>query len=814
MTARLRRPVNFRHDMKSKIFSTVFSLGLSIIPFATPAQEPARSIHESMLDAHRNDAPVVLEKHSDILPLQSRVTGLSHQVYGYLPYWSSYAALDYSLLSTIAFFSIEIDGNGNITNRHGWPNVDLINRAHSHGVRLDLVATLFDDNAIHNVIANSAARDRFINNAIAEVKRGADGLNIDFEFSPSADRDLWTAFMNELSQRLKAELPNAQLSMAVPAVNWSDRYDRNALARICDLLFIMGYDYYWSGSPNAGPVAPLTGGAYNVTNSVNDYLTATFNNRGKLVLGCAYFGLDWPTASEQPLAATTSTATARFYSAAEAMAAQYGKLFYAPGQVPWFKYQNPGWRQCFYDDAASLSQKYNLAKQKSLAGVGMWALGYDEGRTELWQALRTAFASGGAVPPPAPVDFWITARDGNSAHVNVDSTATAASYLFYHSLDGVNFDSGTFSASPNFVATNLTPRVVHYYRVRAVNAAGQSEPTEVLGVVTGNPKGILVVNGFDRTSGTTNTRDFIRQHGSAILAAGRGFDSCNNEALIHGRLTMPDYYVVDWIAGEEGSSTSSFDPAEQTLLREYLQGFHRLLVSGSEIGYDLVAQGNQADRDFYRDVLHAEYVADDAGAYHATGVLNSGFDNLRVAFDDGTHGGYDVDFPDGIRPAGNAKLAMAYDGVDPAQRGGAAIYWADPNVNGPQVIYLAFPFEMIYDSAERNAFMNRALQYLSIIDNVVATTDRSRPERMLLYPNYPNPFNPTTTLSYHLAYAGHAQATLFNLLGQPMRPLFDESQTAGEHRRLVDLRDLPSGIYFLRLQHGREVLQQKWMLQK
>lgn len=378
----------------------IFFLVIKIFAIPVHAQEPPRPIHEIMLEAHRHEAPVVLQKVEAVIALQPRGARLSHQVYGYLPYWSSYASLDYSLLTTIAYFSIEIDGNGNITNRHGWPNADLINRAHSRGVRLDLVATLFDDNAIHNVIANSVARDRFINNAIAEVKRGADGLNIDFEFSPPADRDLWTAFMNELALRLRAELPNAQLSMAVPAVNWSNRYDRNALARICDLLFIMGYNYYWSGSANAGPVSPLTGGTYNVTNTVNDYLTATVGNRGKLVLGCAYYGLDWPTVSDQPLASTTGKSTARFYATGEALAAQYGKLWYASGQVPWFKYQSNGWRQCYYDDSTSLSRKYALAKQKSLAGVGMWALGYDEGRTELWQALRSAFAIPTSVAQP------------------------------------------------------------------------------------------------------------------------------------------------------------------------------------------------------------------------------------------------------------------------------------------------------------------------------------------------------------------------------------------------------------------------------
>lgn len=789
-------------------------LGLQTATLSTFAQEPPPSIHEVMLAAHRDDAPVVLQKGTSIIPLQSRVAGLSHQVYGYLPYWSSYAALDYSLLSTIAFFSMEIDGNGNITNRHGWPNADLINRAHSRGVRVDLVATLFDDNAIHNLIANSAARERFINNAIAEVKRGADGLNIDFEFSPPADRDLWTAFMNELALRLKAALPNAQLSMAVPAVNWSDRYDRNALARICDLLFIMGYNYYWNGSSNAGPVSPLTGGTYNVTNSVNDYLAATFNNRGKLILGCAYYGLEWPTTSDQPLAAARAAGSARFYAAAEMLAAQYGKLFYAPGQVPWFKYQNNGWRQCYYDDAASLGKKYDLAKQKNLAGAGMWALGYDENRTELWQALRTAFASGGAAPPPAPADFWITARDASSVKVSVDSTIAATGYLFYHSSDGVNFDNGTFSVSPNWVATNLTPGVAHYYRVRAVNAAGHSEPTEVLGAGVGKPGKILVVNGFDRLTGTVNTRDFIRQHGPAILAAGFGFDACNNDALMHQRISMHAYEMVDWIAGEEGASTASFDAAEQNLLRDYLQGARRLFISGSEIGYDLVAQGNQTDRDFYQNVLHAEYVSDDVGVYNARGMAGSKWDTLPViAFDDGSHGGYDVDFPDGIRPAANAQMLATYDGVAPASLGGAAIHWAEAN-NGAQVIYLAFPFEMIYDAGQRQLLMQRILETFGLRTGVTPSPAVIAPEHLRLYPNFPNPFNPATTLSYHLAHGGRVQATLFNLLGQPVRALFDEWQAAGEYRRFVDLRDLPSGVYWLRLRHEQETRQQKWVLQK
>ncbi|GIS55078.1 hypothetical protein Ct9H90mP29_21200 [bacterium] len=55
----------------------------------------------------------------------------------------------------------------------------------------------------------------------------------------------------------------------------------------------------------------------------------------------------------------------------------------------------------------------------------------------------------------------------------------------------------------------------------------------MLGVVpSSNPVDFLIVNGFDRVSGTSNTFDFIRQHGSASTAMEKKFDSASNEAKL------------------------------------------------------------------------------------------------------------------------------------------------------------------------------------------------------------------------------------------------------------------------------------------
>jgi GH18 family chitinase len=60
------------------------------------------------------------------------------------------------------------------------------------------------------------------------------------------------------------------------------------------------------------------------------------------------------------------------------------------------------WRQTYYDTAQSLGSKYALAKTHGLAGVGLWALGYDAGSSLNWQVLARAFQRPPAKAHPVP----------------------------------------------------------------------------------------------------------------------------------------------------------------------------------------------------------------------------------------------------------------------------------------------------------------------------------------------------------------------------------------------------------------------------
>ncbi|MFC1539653.1 T9SS type A sorting domain-containing protein [Candidatus Latescibacterota bacterium] len=102
--------------------------------------------------------------------------------------------------------------------------------------------------------------------------------------------------------------------------------------------------------------------------------------------------------------------------------------------------------------------------------------------------------------------------------------------------------------------------------------------------------------------------------------------------------------------------------------------------------------------------------------------------------------------------------------------------------------------------------------------NVAAHTDGSGMEAFdALYENYPNPFNPTTTIKYSLKENKHTKLVIYNSLGQVIRTLVHDVQDAGIHSVQWDGRDdnarhVSSGLYFYRLETGSFVKTQRMML--
>lgn len=388
--------------MQNKILSIIFLL-LSYRFVAGQEPDSTRiSIHqlENMLHSVAGDFRLPNVKSTAEIPSKLVAPGtrqLTKKVLGWYPYWASsfaYLLSDYNALSHIAYFSFEIDtASGGYSSVHDWNTTPLIDYAHQRGTKVLLTVTNFGSARNTEILSDTIKQKILINTLINLLKsRNGDGINFDLESVALSQRSNLVRFISLAVKMIKAELPDSEISMATPAVDWNGSWDLKSLSQLCDYLIVMGYDYYWRGSSTAGPVAPLAGETYNVTRTINNYLSNAVQPE-KLLLGVPWYGYDWPVINSSKKAKATGNAAARIFTAAEQLAETYGKLFDQVAKVPWVSYNSPStWRQLWFDDTTSLGLKYNLVNSKNLGGIGIWALTYEEGRSEMWEKINSAFS--------------------------------------------------------------------------------------------------------------------------------------------------------------------------------------------------------------------------------------------------------------------------------------------------------------------------------------------------------------------------------------------------------------------------------------
>lgn len=105
----------------------------------------------------------------------------------------------------------------------------------------------------------------------------------------------------------------------------------------------------------------------------------------------------------------------------------------------------------------------------------------------------------------------------------------------------------------------------------------------------------------------------------------------------------------------------------------------------------------------------------------------------------------------------------------------------------------------------------------TVTDPAVVTGTEAQagiPAHFALHGNYPNPFNPTTTIAFDLAEAGFTTLKVYNLLGQEVATLVEGMLPASTHQVTFDATALPSGTYLYRLASGDHTRQRMLMLVK
>ena len=348
-----------------------------------------------------------------IRPRASHRVAVSHEVYGYLPYWRMDAGtvdrLDYSTLSTIAFFAVPILRSGALDT--GAPGFDayvspaaaaVTNAAHAHGIRVVPTFQMFDSGSLPTLRAflhSRRAQDRFIAAALAlMVRRRADGANLDVEPLPDALAPAFAEFVGRFADAVHRRLPGAQVVVALGATQGDLAIA--AIGKAADRLFIMGYDYHWQGSTTPGPVAPLQNGTMTVADTVSRYAREV--PVGKLILGVPAYGYSWPIVEptsgsrvRSNLARWGGVRGVTFETALAFLADHPSIVRHTTPDGSWFRYWNAAertWREVHFEDDSSMRAKFRLAIARGLAGVGLWTLDSDA-RGLLAGSVRSTFVT-------------------------------------------------------------------------------------------------------------------------------------------------------------------------------------------------------------------------------------------------------------------------------------------------------------------------------------------------------------------------------------------------------------------------------------
>ena len=78
--------------------------------------------------------------------------------------------------------------------------------------------------------------------------------------------------------------------------------------------------------------------------------------------------------------------------------------------------------------------------------------------------------------------------------------------------------------------------------------------------------------------------------------------------------------------------------------------------------------------------------------------------------------------------------------------------------------------------------------------------DVDAPLEFELSRNYPNPFNPSTTIKFSLPVTSNVKLSVFNILGEEVQIIVNETKEAGIYTINIDASQLNSGIYFYKLE--------------
>ena len=331
-----------------------------------------------------------------------------HEVYGFVPYWEMDAGIAAHLadtdLTTLALFSVTHKKNGDLSpGERGYRRIDgslgrqLITEAHHRGIRVELVYTSFGTGKNDVFFRSAEAQDRTIAGLVAMAgDLGVDGINVDVELLATEHVATYGAFVGRLRSALREVDGDAQVSVATSANIRGTSMAVAAAEAGADRIFMMGYDYHWSGS-EPGASAPLDrrDSEKDLAWSLDLYRDAGVPAE-RTILGLPLYGMSWPVVGPELGAARNGRGSV--WVPSDNLGTLRDRTL-VPVLDPLEMVQHlavpegDGWRAIYFDSPVSLTPKLALADARGLAGAGLWAVGYERGLGD-YTRLIASFRAG------------------------------------------------------------------------------------------------------------------------------------------------------------------------------------------------------------------------------------------------------------------------------------------------------------------------------------------------------------------------------------------------------------------------------------
>lgn len=291
------------------------------------------------------------------------------EICGWMPWWDMKDSVNeyntHKNLNVISPFIYLLNEDGTITNKLTSNDFESIKNLQN----VQIIPTIyndFDPDRVSLIINNPEKSQKHIEDIVKEVSTNNwAGIELDYEYLKSADKDAYSEFVEKLSESLKPI--NKKLIVTLHAKTsdigtWDSAkaQDWVRISKAADTVRIMAYDFHYKDS-GPGPIAPL-----NWLRDVTSYAKTTIP-KNKRVLAIGLYGYEW-IGDKRAKDYTLSQISDTIANTKETPS------FDENVKAPFYEYEKSGKKHIiWYEDVDSIKEKINIAKDYS--GICFWRIG-------------------------------------------------------------------------------------------------------------------------------------------------------------------------------------------------------------------------------------------------------------------------------------------------------------------------------------------------------------------------------------------------------------------------------------------------------